>query len=133
MVLEFSINEHPEAPYTDRQRMGYEQLIRKLLRMPGRCVALPVPPCALLRLDCFKNGPHAVILTSARHSGCFPCHCRPALIQLHYYAWWRSEGDGVEQGLFYFPQAEAQLTVFSQVRHRLRSAPTRRMPPPINQ
>ncbi|EFN55332.1 hypothetical protein CHLNCDRAFT_134328 [Chlorella variabilis] len=74
VVLEFSINEHPEAPYTDRQRMGYEQLIRKLLRMPGR----------------------------------------PALIQLHYYAWWRSEGDGVEQGLFYFPQAEAQLTVFSQ-------------------
>jgi len=30
-------------------------------------------------------------------------------------AWWRAAEDGVKEGLFYFPQAEAQLTVFSQV------------------
>lgn len=35
------------------------------------------------------------------------------MIQLHHYAWWRSEGDGVGEGLFYFPQAEEQLTVMS--------------------
>lgn len=34
---------------------------------------------------------------------------------MHHYAWWRAEGDGVDQGLFYVPQAESQLTVFSQV------------------
>lgn len=43
--------------------------------------------------------------------------CRPALIQLHHYAWWHAVGDGVEDGgLFYYPAAEAQLGVFAQVR-----------------
>lgn len=32
---------------------------------------------------------------------------------MHHYAWWRAIGDGVDRGLYYFPQAEAQLTVFS--------------------
>ena len=42
--------------------------------------------------------------------------CRPALIQLHHYAWWHAVGDGVEDGgLFYHPAAEAQLGVFAQV------------------
>ncbi|PSC68178.1 Acyl-coenzyme A thioesterase THEM4 isoform A [Micractinium conductrix] len=40
---------------------------------------------------------------------------RPALIQLHHYAWWHAVGDGVEDGgLFYHPAAEAQLGVFAQ-------------------
>lgn len=37
------------------------------------------------------------------------------MVQLHSYAWWRAEGDGVDEGLFYAPTAESQLTVFSQV------------------
>lgn len=32
---------------------------------------------------------------------------------MHHYAWWRAIGDGVDRGLYYYPQAEAQLTVFS--------------------
>lgn len=38
MVLEFTLNEHPDEPFTDPQRQGYEQLVRKLLQLPGRCV-----------------------------------------------------------------------------------------------
>ena len=35
---------------------------------------------------------------------------RPALIQLHHYAWWHAVGDGEEQGgLFYYPAGEQQL------------------------
>lgn len=73
-IIEFTMNEENDAPYTKPQRRGYEQLVRKLLRMPGP----------------------------------------PAIIQMHHYAWWRAHADGVEQGIFYFPQAEAQLYVFSQ-------------------
>jgi hypothetical protein len=32
---------------------------------------------------------------------------------VHHYAWWRAAEDGVGAGLFYFPQAEEQLTVLS--------------------
>ncbi|KAL4447553.1 hypothetical protein ABPG75_004772 [Micractinium tetrahymenae] len=75
VVLEFSANDKRDAPYSDPERKGYEQLIRKLLNMRGR----------------------------------------PALIQLHHYAWWHAIGDGiVDGGLFYFPAAEAQLGVFAQ-------------------
>lgn len=75
VVLEFSANDKRDAPYSDPERKGYEQLIRKLLNMQGR----------------------------------------PALIQLHHYAWWHAIGDGiVDGGLFYFPAAEAQLGVFAQ-------------------
>jgi hypothetical protein len=79
------MNEENDAPYTKPQRRGYEQLVRKLLRMPGP----------------------------------------PAIIQMHHYAWWRAHADGVEQGIFYFPQAEAQLYVFSQVRMQLLRMPAR--------
>lgn len=75
VVVEFTVNDYPDVSYTDPQRKGYEQLLRKLLRMPGP----------------------------------------PAVVQLHHYAWWRSLGDGVDAGLFYYPQAEAQHYVFSQV------------------
>lgn len=46
-----------------------------------------------------------------------PCPLfRPALIQLHHYAWWHAVGDGIEDGgLFYYPAGEAQLGVFSHV------------------
>ncbi|PSC71318.1 hypothetical protein C2E20_5316 [Micractinium conductrix] len=74
LIVEFTINEKPDEPYTSSYRRGYEQLLRKLLRLPSR----------------------------------------PAVLQMHHYAWWRAEGDGVDQGLFYVPQAESQLTVFSQ-------------------
>jgi len=57
-----------------------------------------------------------------RHLSCLipctlhlPC-CSPAVAQLHSYAWWRAEGDGVDEGLFYAPTAESQLTTLSQVR-----------------
>lgn len=36
VVLEFTLNEHPDEPFTDPQRQGYEQLVRKLLQLPGR-------------------------------------------------------------------------------------------------
>lgn len=74
IVLEFSANDKKDAPYTDPERRGYEQLVRKLLQLPGR----------------------------------------PALIQLHHYAWWHAVGDGVSDGgLFYHPAGEAQLGVFA--------------------
>ncbi|KAL4421052.1 hypothetical protein ABPG77_007527 [Micractinium sp. CCAP 211/92] len=74
VIVELTINEHPDEEYTGKQRQGYEQLLRKLLKLPSR----------------------------------------PAVIQVHHYAWWRAEGDGADAGLFYFPAAEAQLTVMSQ-------------------
>lgn len=73
IVVEFTVNERPDEPYTSAHRRGYEQLLRKLLRLPGP----------------------------------------PAVVLMHHYAWWRAIGDGVDRGLYYFPQAEAQLTVFS--------------------
>jgi hypothetical protein len=73
VVVELTINEHPSEPFIGRQRQGYEQLLRKLLKLPGR----------------------------------------PAVVQVHHYAWWRAAEDGVGAGLFYFPQAEEQLTVLS--------------------
>jgi lysophospholipase L1-like esterase len=74
VVLEFSANDKKDAPYTDPERRGYEQLVRKLLQLPGR----------------------------------------PALIQLHHYAWWHAVGDGVNDGgLFYHPAGEAQLGTFA--------------------
>jgi hypothetical protein len=36
VVLEFSANDKRDAPYSDPERKGYEQLIRKLLKLPGR-------------------------------------------------------------------------------------------------
>ncbi len=36
IVLEFSANDKKDAPYTDPERRGYEQLVRKLLQLPGR-------------------------------------------------------------------------------------------------
>lgn len=36
VVLEFSANDKRDAPYSDPERKGYEQLIRKLLNMQGR-------------------------------------------------------------------------------------------------
>ena len=36
MVLEFSANDQRDVPYSHPERKGYEQLIRKLLKMPGR-------------------------------------------------------------------------------------------------
>lgn len=35
-MLEFSANDMRDAPYSDPERKGYEQLIRKLLNMQGR-------------------------------------------------------------------------------------------------
>ncbi|KAL4429381.1 hypothetical protein ABPG77_005155 [Micractinium sp. CCAP 211/92] len=72
-LMLFAVNEKPNEPYTSAHRRGYEQLLRKLLRLPGP----------------------------------------PAVVQMHHYAWWRAIGDGVDRGLYYYPQAEAQLTVFS--------------------
>lgn len=74
IIVELTINEHPDEEYTGKQRQGYEQLLRKLLKLPSR----------------------------------------PAVMQVHHYAWWRAEGDGAAAGLFYFPAAEAQITVMSQ-------------------
>lgn len=38
-MLEFTINDAKDAPFTDSGRRGYEQLIRKLMALPGRCGA----------------------------------------------------------------------------------------------
>lgn len=38
----------------------------------------------------------------------------PAVIQLHHYAWWLNDGDGLDRGLFYRP-TEPQLQVFANV------------------
>ena len=35
-MLEFTVNDRPDLPLTDIQRKGFEQLLRKLLRLPGR-------------------------------------------------------------------------------------------------
>jgi hypothetical protein len=34
--LEFTVNEKSNAPYTSPERRSYEQLIRRLLKLPGR-------------------------------------------------------------------------------------------------
>ena len=36
MVLEFSVNEPIDLPFASGDRRGYEQLVRHLLRLPGR-------------------------------------------------------------------------------------------------
>lgn len=36
VVLEFTANDKKDAPYSDPERKGYEQLIRKLLKMKNR-------------------------------------------------------------------------------------------------
>lgn len=71
---------------------------------------MPPPPPLLLQ--------HCVV-TAARQPQppyCRVCTHRPALIQLHHYAWWHAVGDGVSDGgLFYHPAGEAQLGVFASV------------------
>ncbi|KAL4437433.1 hypothetical protein ABPG75_004572 [Micractinium tetrahymenae] len=74
ITLEFSVDSQPEAAHGARQLHEYEQLLRRLRRLPSR----------------------------------------PAVVQLHYYAWWLSGTDGKQQGVFYSPPAEAQLDVLSQ-------------------
>lgn len=36
MIVELTINEHPDEEYTGKQRQGFEQLLRKLLKLPSR-------------------------------------------------------------------------------------------------
>lgn len=36
VTLEFSVNEKPDAPYPSPERRAFEQLLRRLLRLPGR-------------------------------------------------------------------------------------------------
>ncbi|KAI7841869.1 hypothetical protein COHA_004398 [Chlorella ohadii] len=36
VFVEFTVNDRPDLPLTDPQRKGFEQLLRKLLRLPGR-------------------------------------------------------------------------------------------------
>ena len=36
VILEFSINDAQDAPFTSPERRAYEQLVRALLRLPGR-------------------------------------------------------------------------------------------------
>jgi len=36
VVVEFTINDSKDNPYTAGDRRGYEQLLRKLLALPGR-------------------------------------------------------------------------------------------------
>lgn len=75
VVIEFTINDPRDTTYADPERRAYEQLVRKLMALPGR----------------------------------------PALLQLHHWAWWHAVGDGVEDGgLFYYHPGEAQLGVFAQ-------------------
>lgn len=35
LVLDFTFNEAPDLPYTSPSRRGFEQLLRKLLRLPN--------------------------------------------------------------------------------------------------
>lgn len=154
IVLEFSANDKKDAPYTDPERRGYEQLVRKLLQLPGRwvcwqCVvgwfaeqvhgywpAAGSVPCAGAHAQpvVCRHGRFVRMSRARAHStapmrmvACLSTKslldrastvCRPALIQLHHYAWWHAVGDGVEDGgLFYQPAGEAQLGVFASVRH----------------
>lgn len=36
VTLEFAVNEKPDAPYPSPERRAFEQLLRRLLRLPGR-------------------------------------------------------------------------------------------------
>lgn len=127
IVLEFSANDKKDALYTDPERRGYEQLVRKLLQLPGRCAAAPARACLVLYTHPMRKPASLLLLLhkvhcvrSAAHQpqppSCPLCAHRPALIQLHHYAWWHAVGDGVHDGgLFYHPAGEAQLGVFASV------------------
>lgn len=53
-----------------------------------------------------------------------PPPCRPAIIQLHHHRWWHvADGsNAIEEGVFYYTPAEAQLLVFAQVGSRVARA-----------
>jgi len=75
VVVEFTFNEPGDQPFIFPHRRGFEQLLRKLARLPRA----------------------------------------PAVIVLHHYAWYFSDGDGLKAGLFY-RAAEMQLSSMAQVR-----------------
>ena len=74
VVVEFTFNEPGDQPFIFPHRRGFEQLLRKLARLPRA----------------------------------------PAVIVLHHYAWYFSDGDGLKAGLFY-RAAEMQLSTMAQV------------------
>ncbi|KAI7839277.1 hypothetical protein COHA_006975 [Chlorella ohadii] len=73
VVVEFTFNEPGDQPFIFPHRRGFEQLLRKLARLPRA----------------------------------------PAVIVLHHYAWYFSDGDGLKAGLFY-RAAEMQLSTMAQ-------------------
>jgi hypothetical protein len=44
VVLEFTANDLKDVPYSHPERKAYEQLLRKLMKMRGRCVGAGVGP-----------------------------------------------------------------------------------------
>ncbi len=68
MIVELTINEHPDEEYTGKQRQGYEQLLRKLLKLPSRPAVMQaraLPPwaatCAVCRWQTARVEPWSAV------------------------------------------------------------------------
>lgn len=79
VVLEFTANEPSSEPVASPPRRGYERLIRKLLRLPGRPAVLLlhhypwwVPCCAA---PCCAAPCYAALPSGARSAGRPGCQC----------------------------------------------------------
>ena len=81
IVLEFSANDKKDAPYTDPERRGYEQLVRKLLQLPGRCASAPAR--AYYAPDAQAHAAAAAAAAAALCGHCSPPTAAPLLSRLH--------------------------------------------------
>lgn len=131
-MLEFTVNDRPDLPLTDIQRKGFEQLLRKLLRLPGRPAVVLVRwaeveevrrtqrdsqrGCCGMRgavVQCCVGPPQLHLLPEA-HRRLLSYNAHPTSApQLHHYPWWRASGDGRRLGLFYYPLTEQHFTLLA--------------------
>lgn len=88
MTLEFTYNDERDGGYTKPSRQAFEQLLRKLLRLPSRCVLLRGCGCVVA---CSMAGPASLLVVlvgpgnkpAAHHLECLlhahPLSLRPCL------------------------------------------------------
>lgn len=111
-VAEFTVNEQPADSFNAPQRRGYEQLLRKLLKIRS---------CG----EQGGDGNGAGSSSSERGSAGCARIPPPAVLVLHHYGWWISNVDDASPAGNYFDNNEAQLHTFSNVSSPRAAAPRR--------